>query len=42
MVQHGDIDPQTKRYFCGFWMSKEEFDEIHHYNIEDNNNEDFD
>ncbi len=31
MVQHGEIDPVTKRIFCSYWMTIEEWDSIHSY-----------
>jgi tRNA G37 N-methylase Trm5 len=31
MPQHGDIEKETKRIFCGYWMTIEEWEDIHNY-----------
>ncbi|GKS61465.1 MAG: hypothetical protein AB7P13_05505 [Candidatus Nitrosocosmicus sp.] len=31
MPQHGDYDKQTNQIYCGYWMSIEEWQEIHKY-----------
>ncbi|MDQ3872615.1 MAG: hypothetical protein M3258_03275 [Thermoproteota archaeon] len=29
--QHGDYDPQQQKWFCGYWLSREEWFDIHNY-----------
>jgi len=29
--QHGDSDLQQEKWFCGYWMSQEEWLDIHNY-----------
>ena len=29
--QHGDYDPQQQKWFCGYWMSQEEWFDVHNY-----------
>ncbi len=29
--QHGDSDLQQQKWFCGYWMSQEEWLDIHNY-----------
>ena len=31
MQQHGDYDPQQEKWFCGYWMSPEEWFDVHNY-----------
>lgn len=31
MPQHGDSDPQQQKWFCSYWMTKEEWLDIHDY-----------
>jgi hypothetical protein len=31
MPQHGDIDKETKKIYCGYWMTVEEWQNIHSY-----------
>jgi hypothetical protein len=31
MPQHGDIDKDTKKMYCGYWMTIEEWQDIHSY-----------
>jgi hypothetical protein len=31
MPQHGDTEKETKRIFCGYWMTIEEWEDIHNY-----------
>ncbi len=42
MPQHGDIEKGTKKIYCGYWMTIEEWEDIHNYSInekfEDSNN----
>jgi hypothetical protein len=29
--QHGHYDPQKQKWFCGYWMSQEEWFDVHNY-----------
>jgi hypothetical protein len=29
--QHGDYDPKQQKWFCGYWMSQEEWLDVHNY-----------
>jgi hypothetical protein len=29
--QHGHYDPQQQKWFCGYWMSQEEWFDVHNY-----------
>jgi hypothetical protein len=29
--QHGDYDAQQQKWFCGYWMSQEEWLDVHNY-----------
>jgi hypothetical protein len=29
--QHGHYNPQQQKWFCGYWMSQEEWFDIHNY-----------
>jgi hypothetical protein len=29
--QHGDYDSKQQKWFCSYWMSQEEWLDIHHY-----------
>ena len=29
--QHGDYDAQHQKWFCGYWMSQEEWLDTHNY-----------
>ena len=31
MPQHGDYDKDKNQIYCGYWMSPEEWQEIHKY-----------
>lgn len=31
MPQHGDIEKETKKIYCGYWMTMEEWEDIHDY-----------
>jgi hypothetical protein len=31
MAEHGEFDPKTKQWFCSYWMSKQEWIDVHHY-----------
>jgi hypothetical protein len=31
MPQHGEHDLQQQKWFCGYWMSQEEWLDIHDY-----------
>ncbi|AIC15970.1 hypothetical protein [Nitrososphaera viennensis] len=32
MPEHGELDPQSQnRWFCGYWMTQEEWEDIHDY-----------
>jgi hypothetical protein len=31
MPQHGDYDQDSKRWYCEYWMSLQEWKEVHHY-----------
>ena len=31
MPQHGDYDQDSKRWYCEYWMSLQEWNEVHHY-----------
>ena len=28
---HGDYEPEQQRWFCGYWMSHEEWLDVHDY-----------
>jgi hypothetical protein len=29
--QHGDYDPEQQKWFCSYWMSEEEWLNVHDY-----------
>jgi hypothetical protein len=31
MPQHGDIDKDSKKIYCGYWMTFEEWQTVHSY-----------
>lgn len=31
MPEHGDHDKENDKFYCGYWMSSLEWDEIHKY-----------
>jgi hypothetical protein len=31
LQQHSDYDPQQQKWFCGYWMSQEEWFDVHNY-----------
>jgi hypothetical protein len=31
--QHGDYDPKQQKWFCSYWMSQEEWLNIHDYAV---------
>lgn len=33
MPEHGDIDKDTKKMYCGYWMTIEEWQDVHSYMI---------
>ncbi|MBA3284057.1 MAG: hypothetical protein H0U27_03215 [Nitrosopumilus sp.] len=33
MPQHGETDNETKKIYCGYWMTVEEWEYIHDYSI---------
>ncbi len=34
MPQHGEIDVESNRIFCNYWMTQKEFKDIHDYAID--------
>ena len=36
MPQHGELDKDTKKVYCNYWMTLEEWDDIHNYGIIEN------
>lgn len=36
MPQHGETDNETKKIYCGYWMTVEEWEDIHDYSINEN------
>jgi hypothetical protein len=33
MPHHGETDIETKKIYCGYWMTIEEWEDVHNYNI---------
>ncbi len=31
MAEHGDYDSELKKWFCSYWMSEDEWMDIHSY-----------
>lgn len=31
MPEHGEFDPQSQKWYCSYWMSQEEWEDIHDY-----------
>jgi hypothetical protein len=31
MPHHGDIEKETKKIYCGYWMAMEEWEDTHDY-----------
>jgi hypothetical protein len=31
LLQHGHYDPQQQKWFCSYWMSQEEWFDVHNY-----------
>jgi hypothetical protein len=31
MPEHGDYDPQEQKWYCGYWMTADEWFDIHDY-----------
>jgi hypothetical protein len=31
MPEHGDYNSELKQWYCGYWMTKDEWMDIHHY-----------
>jgi hypothetical protein len=31
MPEHGEHDSNSDKWFCGYWMSREEWDDVHDY-----------
>jgi hypothetical protein len=36
MPHHGETDNETKKIYCGYWMTVEEWEDIHDYSINEN------
>ena len=36
MPQHGETDNETKKIYCGYWMTVKEWEDIHDYSINEN------
>ena len=36
MPQHGETDNETKKIYCGYWMTFEEWEDIHDYSLNEN------
>jgi hypothetical protein len=36
MPHHGEIDNLSKKIYCGYWMTIEEWEDIHAYNLNEN------
>ncbi len=34
--QHGELDKATKKVYCNYWMTLEEWNDIHNYSIIEN------
>lgn len=34
MPEHGDYDKENGKIFCGYWMSLQEWEEIHKYALQ--------
>jgi hypothetical protein len=39
MPQHGETDNETKKAYCGYWMTVKEWEDIHDYSINENHEE---
>ena len=45
MTRHGDYDRKQNQWYCGYWMSKKNWMDIHHYSpphTDEDGNEDED
>ena len=31
MPEHGQHDPEAQKWFCGYWMTFEEWEDVHDY-----------
>lgn len=31
MPEHGEHDTQAQKWFCGYWMTQQEWEDIHDY-----------
>ena len=31
MPEHGEFSPELNQWYCGYWVSKEHWVDIHHY-----------
>jgi hypothetical protein len=31
MPEHGQYDEQAQKWFCGYWMSAQEWEDVHDY-----------
>ena len=36
MPQHGETDNEAKKIYCGYWMTVDEWEDIHDYSIYEN------
>jgi hypothetical protein len=39
MPRHGDVDRDKKKVYCGYWMTIEEWENIHNYSIHEKFND---
>ena len=31
MPEHGEHDAQSQKWFCGYWMTQQEWEDVHDY-----------
>lgn len=31
LPEHGEYDPNLKKWFCSYWMAEDEWMDLHHY-----------
>ena len=31
MPEHGEHDDEAQKWFCGYWMTKQEWEDVHDY-----------
>jgi hypothetical protein len=31
MPEHGEFDPLSQKWFCSYWMSQDEWEDVHDY-----------